>query len=253
MYKVRNILATATLSFMIIGVGSSGLASAAPGYSLFGDSEVVSPGHNSDTALQVRSDDDPGWGSVEYEFPAGTTLADIDVLSTDFKITEGDCGGGSPRFQLETASGNIFIYFGPYPNYTSCVAGNWENTGDLLSEGMYLDTTQIGGAFYQPYEDAITDYGTTVITKISLVTDAGWAVEGGVQTTLVDNTIIGNTPYDYEPDLTYPTAKEECKKNGWKSFSGVSFKNQGDCVSYVATGGNNMPAGSALVSDSLTF
>jgi hypothetical protein len=39
---------------------------------------------------------------------------------------------------------------------------------------------------------------------------------------------------------TLPTNKDQCKKDGWKVF-GV-FKNQGDCVSYVATGGKNPPA-----------
>jgi hypothetical protein len=38
-----------------------------------------------------------------------------------------------------------------------------------------------------------------------------------------------------------PTSKDECKKGGWQTF-GV-FKNQGDCVSFVATGGRNAPAG----------
>ena len=37
----------------------------------------------------------------------------------------------------------------------------------------------------------------------------------------------------------FPTAKDECKNGGWQSF-GV-FKNQGDCVSFVATGGKNPP------------
>jgi hypothetical protein len=36
-----------------------------------------------------------------------------------------------------------------------------------------------------------------------------------------------------------PTSKDECKHGGWRSF-GV-FKNQGDCVSFVATGGKNPP------------
>lgn len=36
------------------------------------------------------------------------------------------------------------------------------------------------------------------------------------------------------------TNKDQCKKDGWKTF-GV-FKNQGDCVSFVATGGKNPPA-----------
>jgi hypothetical protein len=37
-----------------------------------------------------------------------------------------------------------------------------------------------------------------------------------------------------------PTSKDECKNGGWQDF-GV-FKNQGDCVSFVATGGKNSPA-----------
>jgi hypothetical protein len=36
-----------------------------------------------------------------------------------------------------------------------------------------------------------------------------------------------------------PTSKDQCKNGGWQSF-GV-FKNQGDCVSFVATGGKNLP------------
>lgn len=36
-----------------------------------------------------------------------------------------------------------------------------------------------------------------------------------------------------------PTAKDDCKSGGWENLvdsSGDSFKNQGDCVSYVTTG-----------------
>jgi hypothetical protein len=36
-----------------------------------------------------------------------------------------------------------------------------------------------------------------------------------------------------------PTSKEQCKNGGWRTF-GV-FKNQGDCVSFVATEGSNPP------------
>ena len=39
--------------------------------------------------------------------------------------------------------------------------------------------------------------------------------------------------------LALPTSKEQCKNGGWHDF-GV-FKNQGDCVSFVATGGKNPP------------
>ena len=38
-----------------------------------------------------------------------------------------------------------------------------------------------------------------------------------------------------------PTSKDQCKNGGWRTF-GV-FKNQGDCVSFVATGRKNQPSG----------
>ena len=42
--------------------------------------------------------------------------------------------------------------------------------------------------------------------------------------------------------ITVGDGKESCKKDGWRAY-GV-FKNQGDCVSYMATDGRNQPAGS---------
>jgi hypothetical protein len=38
-----------------------------------------------------------------------------------------------------------------------------------------------------------------------------------------------------------PTLRDQCKDGGWKTFG--LFKNQGDCVSFVATKGKHPPAG----------
>jgi hypothetical protein len=40
-----------------------------------------------------------------------------------------------------------------------------------------------------------------------------------------------------------PLTKDDCKDGGWQRYSSPRFKNQGDCVSYVATGGRNPGAG----------
>ena len=32
--------------------------------------------------------------------------------------------------------------------------------------------------------------------------------------------------------------KDDCKNGGWQNFTSPSFKNQGDCVSFFATGGS---------------
>ena len=39
-----------------------------------------------------------------------------------------------------------------------------------------------------------------------------------------------------------PTSKAQCKANGWKDY-GTTFKNQGDCVSFVTTRSRNAPSG----------
>lgn len=52
----------------------------------------------------------------------------------------------------------------------------------------------------------------------------------------LDNVVVdldsGVTTNDFEPALT-PADKGECKEGGWMSFNTPTFKNQGDCVSFV--------------------
>jgi hypothetical protein len=43
-----------------------------------------------------------------------------------------------------------------------------------------------------------------------------------------------------------PTSKNQCMNNGWATFNNPSFKNQGDCVSFVATGGKDHGPGLTL-------
>jgi hypothetical protein len=53
----------------------------------------------------------------------------------------------------------------------------------------------------------------------------------------IETDVLGDvTVQDAAP---LPTSTDQCKDGGWKTF-GV-FKSQGDCVSFVATGGKNPP------------
>jgi hypothetical protein len=56
---------------------------------------------------------------------------------------------------------------------------------------------------------------------------------GPVTITNGDITVVDAKPF--------PTSKDQCKNGGWQTY-GI-FKNQGDCVSFVATGGKNPPRG----------
>jgi len=58
--------------------------------------------------------------------------------------------------------------------------------------------------------------------------DTGWTPNGTVAFKITASTAM-------------PTSKDQCKKDGWKSY-GSTFKNQGDCVSFVATKGKNTPS-----------
>jgi hypothetical protein len=59
--------------------------------------------------------------------------------------------------------------------------------------------------------------------------DTNWAPNGTVSFE------ITATPSLVGP----PSSKDQCKNNGWTTFNNPAFKNQGDCVSFVATGGKH--------------
>jgi hypothetical protein len=59
--------------------------------------------------------------------------------------------------------------------------------------------------------------------------DTGWSPNGTVAIQITASA----------PLVGPPTTKDQCKDGGWTTFNNPSFKNQGDCVSYVATGGKH--------------
>lgn len=63
-------------------------------------------------------------------------------------------------------------------------------------------------------------------------------LENGQVLTVENNLLVGDPTTIYPdvvvpPEGTTPTSKNECKDGGWKSFTQPSFKNQGQCVSFV--------------------
>ncbi len=207
---------------------------AAGGYTLFGDSTLFHPGNNSATAVQLRSSSvSPGYGGIDFNIPAGTTFSQIQNLATDYNFAAGSCGGGAPRFQVNVDGQNAFVYIGPPPNYTGCAQNVWLNTGNLVTPASFVDTSQLpGGTFYDTFAAADVRYGSDLVTGVQLVTDAGWMF--GTQTVLVDNVMINDATFTFE-------SAQSCKDGGWAQFTSAPgpFKNQGDCVSFFASGGRN--------------
>lgn len=188
------------------------------------------------------ADADNDFGVARFDVPDGTTFADLMDLSAEYNVTDDGCFGGSPRFQIRVDTGddlqNIFAYLGPQPNYTDCALNTWSESGDLLTSGRSIDTSQVGGTFYDTYENAVADYGSYPVVSVSLVVDGSWATGDGEQTVQFDEVMINDVTHDFSPDpdpepSDRPTDKDQCKKGGWQDFSDPSFKNQGQCVSYT--------------------
>jgi hypothetical protein len=191
----------AWIGVFLLGGSLSALAAVGTGYILFGDATYVSPGNNSNRAVQLASNGNTGvFSGIDFSVPANLTINGLNELSTDYKFTAASCELGSPRFAITLASNPnkaIFVYIGPPPTYTGCPPNAWQNTGNLLTSTSLVDATQYGGGFYENWAAVQTQFSGQIVTDIFLVSDNGPA-PGSSQTVLIDNTDVNGTLYDYE-------------------------------------------------------
>jgi YVTN family beta-propeller protein len=105
-----------------------------------------------------------------------------------------------------TAKGNIPN--SPFANVDPGTPTATDNCSGLTVTGTRSD----GQPLNAPYP-----FGTTTITQTA--TDAGGNQSSCQQTV----TVVPNTP----------TSVDQCKHDGWRTFTNPTFENQGDCVSFV--------------------
>ena len=147
-----------------------------------------------------------------------TTFASIATLSAEFNVTDDDCSGGSPRFQVQvqTPSGakNVFVYLGPAPSFTGCSSNVWIASGNLVGSGDgRFDTSQVqAGTQVSTYAQALALVGGFQVTGISLVVDSGWAFADKEQTVMVRNVKVNDSTF-FVPGETNPGPGD----NGGKS------------------------------------
>jgi hypothetical protein len=112
------------------------------------------------------------------------------------------------------------------------------------------------GCFYDSLNVGLSETGTTVGTDVDPdgafinYATAGSYCDGGPAGTFRNDTGLACWT-GYVPSVRFGaanpvTSKDACKNNGWQQLTdnnGTPFKNQGDCVSYDATGGKNKAKG----------
>jgi hypothetical protein len=193
--KHLGVLAACVFGVLAVGAGTAAASNNFTGSGAA--AEIAQPVHNnvydlvSNTGNVPTGDDYSGI----YRSLQGKTVSNITNLSTDYYVTAGDCGGGSPRFQLEVdmnndgnPDGSIFVYVGDAPSF-NCPQSfqRWKSTGNLMtSTDTRFDSSQLaGGAYGKTAAQTLATFGSKKVLYVDLVVDGGWAV-GGNQDVLVD-------------------------------------------------------------------
>jgi hypothetical protein len=117
-----------------------------------------------------------------------TTFASLTQLATKYNVTDDDCGGGSPRFQINFGGQNVFVYLGPSPTFRGCAPNTLVDSGNLIgnNDACRWDTSQIQtGTQCNTYTGALALLGSRTVTGIQLVVDSGWFFADKEQTVLV--------------------------------------------------------------------
>lgn len=242
----------------------------------------LNPGGGSYTLAQLKAGDAAGITSATHiAIWAGVTVGSGgSQTATVSLVAPATCPNGTVQSSspLETVTVNSasstvtpssnVLSLGK--NYLLVSSGVWTNTGKNVADAEYASVnnwaTVMDGYDISPYflgvnefdlqvDGAFLNWGAynSAHTYNDLYTGTGNPVKFLVFDG--DSTVANPSPnlswYGdntgnlsvaiYSCNLNKPTNKDQCKNGGWQSY-GV-FKNQGDCVSFVATGGKNLPAG----------
>ena len=197
------------------------------------------------------------WGGYESVFPSDGYVTQVDIY-LDMSLAD----GSDKRFDFSSAINNPsgthrrdFIFsVGTVPGGS----GQWVMSASNNSPGWpgnparnpltvsqtgwytFRHTFQSNAGVLEVVMDVLDASGNVLgFWTLSDPTDVvgttvggnryGWFVNSGFAFLAVDNT----EKYNVIPLVGPPTDKEQCKDGGWQGFNNPSFRNQGECVSFV--------------------
>lgn len=180
-----------------------------------------------------------------------TSIADVNSVSYDFLIGDGGEASDANHFYM-----NVYANFGESDDdkFYDCrynIVPTTVSTSDWTT--VTFDPTEsypVTESDTSPHTcpaipvDMDNESADSTIRVFALnvgdTSDSDEGLDGYLDNVVVD-TEDGVTTYDFEPATT-PTDKNECKDGGWENMvdeEGNDFRNQGDCVSYVASDGKS--------------
>lgn len=228
------------------------------------NNDITAPGTPHNGALSMTTDATTT-AKAQYFHNTATSLSSVTKLSYSTK-QNGPAGAiADASYQLaicatgvtgtacntqsdSAASSFTTLVYEPYQGGQGAIVnGEWQSW-NISSGGLFWNTHTVvcsGGVL------AGTPGGPAIYTLAAVQTACPDAFvfqfglnigtnnpDYNVETDLFN---FNGTTYNFEP-FAAATNKDQCKSNGWTTLTdanGRSFKNQGDCVSYVATHGKN--------------
>lgn len=198
-------------------------------------------------------------GSFEGSL-SGWSASGVDLVCGGWQAAEGSCSvdmGGSPAQgsvsqDLATSAGTTYTVTFALAGNPTCTPGNEDWVGWVSESGS--KTLRVTAS---PAVSTMMAYTFDVTGKS--ITNMGWTTQtfvfiadGSTTTLKFENTesnwcgpAIDNVTVSGGGGGTTPSVADQCKQGAWASLRddrGNEFKNQGDCVSYVATKGKNKGA-----------
>jgi len=200
------------------------------------------------SALELSTSADPAdkadyW--TAFSTPAG--FGDISNVSYWTYQASGSFAGADAALELavDVNGGTLqpgdftTLVFEPYQNGT-VVPGTWQQW-NARSGGWWstrtAGTLHAGGGGAPFYTLADVWAGNPDATVLAIGVNVG--TNNPSYTVATDGVMFNDTTWDFEgppPPPTVPQTKADCKHGGWQDFG---FRNQGQCVSFVATHGKH--------------
>jgi hypothetical protein len=198
-------------------------------------------------ALELKTDATTAAKADYYTFAhAGAALADVTDLAYWTYQATGQVPVADPSFQLQVdvngdATGGFTTFvFEPYWNTAqgAIVPATWQRWD--VAAGLFWSSRTVtagacglvAGAGGPPFY-TLAQLQTACPNAVVLGVGVNVGTFNPSYTVAADGVQFNDTVYDFELGRR-PTTKDECKNDGWRTFNDPAFKNQGDCVSYVA-------------------
>ncbi|HEX5429467.1 MAG TPA: hypothetical protein VFX17_00080 [Patescibacteria group bacterium] len=210
-------------------------------------------------ALQLATDTTTT-AKAQYVHESNVPLADVSGLSYSTKQNAPAGIVADPSYQLITflnggTSGFTTLVFEPYQNpgnngNPTIVPGTWQQWD--VSNGLFWSTRTVTcsngtivGTPGGPSSYTLAQIESTCPDSVVAAFGVNIGSNNPAYNVETDLVSFNGTTYNFEV-TNAPTSKDQCKDGNWQNLTdsqGQSFRNQGDCVSFVATNGRNTASG----------